>query len=239
MSTIRRDLAIQTYCLRGFTNSRVVAQKVTDLGLAHIELAGVHAADDIEPFAEAGIGIVSTGVVKLAGSADAMRNSLDLVRRLGVDLVSVDFMPAFSAEAFRTAEQVAAELGVRLAVHNHGGGHWLGSQAMIDLLLASTGSGIGVMLDTAWAIDARTDPAALAELAGDRLYGVHVKDFVYQGGREPVDVVVGSGNLDLPGLGAALDRISFDGPLILEYEGDIDDPMPALANCVEAMRRVW
>ena len=234
----RRDLAIQTYCLRGFTDSRDVARKVAELGLAHVELAGNHAGD-AAPFPAAGVGFVSAGVVALAGDADAMRASLEPARRLGVGLVSVDFPPAFSPEAFRTAEQVAGELGLRLAVHNHGGGHWLGSQAMLELLLESTGAGIGVMLDTAWAIDARADPIELARLAGDRLYGVHVKDFVYRERREPIDVVVGSGNLDLPGLAAALDRIGFDGPLILEYEGDVHDPMPALHRCVRAMRTVW
>lgn len=231
----RRDLAIQTYCLRGFTDSGVVAQKVADLGLAHVEL---HAGDP-DVFLEAGIGIVSTGVTTLAGDAGTMRASLELPRRLGLGLVSVDFRPAFSPEALRTAEQVAGELGLRLALHNHGGGHWLGSQAMLELLLASTGPEIGVMLDTAWAIDARADPVELARLAGERLYGVHVKDFVYREEREPIDVVVGTGNLDLPGLAAALDDIGFDGPLILEYEGEVDNPMPALHRCVEAMRSVW
>ena len=163
----RRDLAIQTYCLRGFTDSRVVAQKVADLGLAHVEL---HAGDP-DVFLEAGIGIVSTGVTTLSGDAGAMRASLELPRRLGVGLVSADFRPAFSPEAFRTAERVAGELGLRLALHNHGGGHWLGSEAMLELLLRSTGPEIGVMLDTAWAIDARADPVELARLAGDRLYG--------------------------------------------------------------------
>lgn len=231
----RRDLAIQTYCLRGYTDSRVVAQKVADLGLAHVEL---HAGDP-DVFLEAGIGIVSTGVTTLSGDADAMRATLELPRRLGLGLVSADFRPAFSPEAFRTAERVAGEMGLRLALHNHGGGHWLGSEAMLELLLESTGPEIGVMLDTAWAIDARADPVELARLAGDRLYGVHVKDFVYREGRDPIDVVVGTGNLDLPGLAAALDDIGFDGPLILEYEGEVDNPMPALAKCVEAMRTVW
>ena len=231
----RRELAIQTYCLRGFTDSGVVAQKVADLGLTHVEL---HAGEP-ERFLEAGIGIVSTGVTTLSGDADAMRASLEVPRRLGLGLVSADFQPAFSPEAFRTAERVAAELGLRLALHNHGGGHWLGSQAMLELLLRSTGPEIGVMLDTAWAIDARADPVELARLAGDRLYGVHVKDFVYREGREPIDVVVGTGNLDMPGLAAALDDIGFDGPLILEYEGEVDNPMPALKSCVEAMRTVW
>ena len=238
MGSVHRDLAIQTWCLRGCTDSRPAARMVAELGLAQIELARPHAADP-DPFAAAGIAIVSTGVVQLAGDAEAMRASLELARRLGTGLVSVDFPPAFSSEAFRTAAQVAGELGLRLAVHNHGGGHWLGSQAMVELLLQSTGPEIGVMLDTAWAIDARADPVELARLAGDRLYGVHVKDFVYRQGREPIDVVVGTGNLDLPGLAAALDRIGFDGPLILEYEGDVHDPMPALQRCVRAMRSVW
>ena len=235
MSDSARDLAIQTYCLRGFTDSGVVAQKVADLGLTHVEL---HAGEP-ERFLEAGIGIVSTGVTTLSGDADAMRASLEVPQRLGLGLVSADFQPAFSHEAFRTAERVAGELGLRLALHNHGGGHWLGSQAMLELLLRSTGPEIGVMLDTAWAIDARADPVELARLAGDRLYGVHVKDFVYREGREPIDVVVGTGNLDLPGLAAALDDMGFDGPLILEYEGEVDNPMPALQRCVQAMRSVW
>ena len=133
----RRDLAIQTYCLRGYTDSRVVAQKVADLGLAHVEL---HAGDP-DVFLEAGIGIVSTGVTTLSGDADAMRATLELPRRLGLGLVSADFRPAFSSEAFRTAERVAGEMGLRLALHNHGGGHWLGSEAMLELLLRVHGPG--------------------------------------------------------------------------------------------------
>ncbi len=35
----RRDLAIQTYCLRGFTDSRDVARKVAELGLALLDPA--------------------------------------------------------------------------------------------------------------------------------------------------------------------------------------------------------
>ena len=38
--------------------------------------------------------------------------------------------------------------------------------------------------------------------------------------------MVGAGNLDLPGLAAALDDIGFDGSLILE--GEVDNPLPAL-----------
>ena len=31
-------------------------------------------------------------------------------------------------------------------------------------------------------------------------------------------------------------KVGFDGPAILEYEGDVDAPVPALTKCVEAIR---
>jgi sugar phosphate isomerase/epimerase len=50
-------------------------------------------------------------------------------------------------------------------------------------------------------------------------------------------VVVGTGNLDLPGLFKALGKGGFKGQLILEYEGDAKNPVPALKECVAAVRK--
>ena len=72
---------------------------------------------------------------------------------------------------------------------------------------------------------------------GERLYGVHIKDFVFDRAGKPEDVVVGTGNLDLPGLFKAMAEVSFNGSPILEYEGDIENPVPALRQCVEAVRK--
>ena len=231
----RRDLAIQTYCLRGYTDSRVVAQKVADLGLAHVEL---HAGDP-DVFLEAGIGIVSTGVTTLSGDADAMRATWSSpggwAWAWSAPTSGRRSHPRRSAPP--SGWRASWGCGWRCTTTAAATG-W-GPRPCWSCCSESTGPEIGVMLDTAWAIDARADPVELARLAGDRLYGVHVKDFVYREGREPIDVVVGTGNLDMPGLAAALDDIGFDGPLILEYEGEVDNPMPALAKCVEAMRTVW
>jgi sugar phosphate isomerase/epimerase len=52
-------------------------------------------------------------------------------------------------------------------------------------------------------------------------------------------VIIGtSGNLDLPKLIGLLKQINFAGPLVIEYEGDETNPVPALKNCVEALRRL-
>jgi sugar phosphate isomerase/epimerase len=70
------------------------------------------------------------------------------------------------------------------------------------------------------------------------LYGVHVKDFTYDRARQPTDVIIGTGNLDLPKLMSTLRQINFTGPLVIEYEGDEKNPVPALRQCVEAMRKL-
>ena len=70
------------------------------------------------------------------------------------------------------------------------------------------------------------------------LCGVHVKDFVFDRAARPEDVVVGTGNLDLPAFQQKLTEVGFTGPAILEYEGDVDDPVPALTECVAAIRGI-
>jgi sugar phosphate isomerase/epimerase len=84
-------------------------------------------------------------------------------------------------------------------------------------------------------MDSGQDPVAMAEKFASRLYGVHVKDFVFDRAGRPEDVVVGTGNLDLAKLKSVLDKNSFDGYTVLEYEGDVNDPVPALKECVEAL----
>ena len=51
--------------------------------------------------------------------------------------------------------------------------------------------------------------------------------------------MIGTGILDLPGLVAALTDTGFQGPAILEYEGDVDNPVPVLRECVDAIHAVW
>jgi inosose dehydratase len=86
-------------------------------------------------------------------------------------------------------------------------------------------------------LDSRENPVAMAETFGDRLYGVHFKDFIFQRNRESEDVVVGTGNLDLPGLVGVMEKVDFDGYGVLEYEGDVDNPVPALADCITEINK--
>jgi sugar phosphate isomerase/epimerase len=100
------------------------------------------------------------------------------------------------------------------------------------------GERIGLMLDTAWCMQARGNPIEWVEEFGPRVYGVHYKDFTFKPNGMWDDTIVGEGALDLPGFVRALEKNSFNGVALLEFEGNVQNPVPALKQCVERMHSV-
>jgi len=190
----------------------------------------------ISQYRQAGVGIVSLGVVGFANDEKKERLYFEFARRAGAKAISVNFPIAAVPQSLRTAEKLADEYDINLAIHNHGGRHWLGPAEVLRHVFATTSKRIGLCLDTAWALDSGENPIKMAEQFADRLYGVHLKDFVFDRARKPEDVVVGTGNLDLPKLLDALKKADFKGFAVIEYEGDVNDPAPAVGKCAAAVR---
>lgn len=239
------QFAVQSYCFRGFKDNAKTASLVKEIGLDAIEVCGVHADfndessfdDVIKTYDDAGVKIISIGVEMIRNDEAAARKRFEFNKRIGAKVMSVNFAPEDTPDCYRLAEKLADEYDINLGIHNHGGYHWLGSTQMLKHVFDNTSPRIGLCLDTAWALAAGRSPVSeYVDLAGDRLYSVHVKDFVFGRDRTPEDVVVGTGNIDLPAFFKQLDAINFRGPAILEYEGDVDNPAPALAQCVKAMK---
>lgn len=238
-------MAVQSYCFRGFKDCAAVARMTRQIGVASIDLCSIHVDFDkpqtfdavIETYRDEGVEIVSIGVEQIGTDEAKARHRFDFLKRCGAGVMNVDFSPDDVPHCYRLAESLADEYDMRLAIHNHGGRHWLGSAQMLRHVLGRTSRRIGLCLDTAWALDSGADPVEMVKQFGNRLYAVHIKDFVFDRARRPEDVVVGSGNLDLSSFRAALDEVDFNGPSVLEYEGDVDDPVPTLRQCVDVVRR--
>jgi sugar phosphate isomerase/epimerase len=247
MTDLGKELGAQSYTFRGFKDNAKVAALLKECGLTKTELSGVHAdfkdpgklGPVIEAYRAAGIEVVSIGVQGMADNEAAESKYFECVKRIGAKFMSVDFNVDRVPAAFRTAEKLADKFDIRLAIHNHGGRHWLGCVTMLRHVFANTSPRIGLCLDTAWALDSREDPLKMVEEFGPRLYGLHVKDFVFDRVRKPQDVVVGTGALNLPGLVAALKKANFSGYAVLEYEGEPDNPVPNVRKCVAAVRAAW
>jgi len=242
----QQELAVKSYCFREFKDAATLAKMVLDCGVNRLDISRCHldftsrSAQQkvIDTLRSAGITIVGLGVVTLQGDEAADRPFFEFCRMAGCRTISISFEPAAWAKVIEVAGRLCGELDMRCAIHNHGGHHWLGNRTILKHLFDTTPNWLGLCLDTAWALDAGEDPVAWARSAGPRLTATHLKDFVFDRAGTPTDVVLGEGGLNLPAYIAALRELNFDGPLAIEYEGDANDPVPALRQCVQIVRKL-
>lgn len=240
------DFGVQSYCFRHFNDNAVVAAKVRGLGLDKIELCAVHAgfddpkafADVVSIYREAGVSIVSLGVQTLEGN-ESERAWFECAAAAGAKHLSAHFRVDSFLTAIPKVRVWSREFGVQVGIHCHGGYMFGGQPDVLRYLLSLGGPEIGLCLDTAWVLQLgpwEGDPVAWAKEFAGRITGVHYKDFVFEPNGMWKDVIVGTGNLDLPAFVQALDEGGFEGMAVIEYEGEVETPDASLRQCVEAMR---
>lgn len=241
------DFGVQSYCFRHFADNREVAAKVRECGLGTVELCGVHADFDrpetfgevVKVYRDAGIPIVSLGVQTFGGE-DREQKWFECAALAGARHISAHFKVESFPRAIDRVRAWSREFGIRVGIHNHGGYSFGGQPDVIGHLLSLGAPEIGLCLDTAWALQIGPragNPVDWIAKFGKSVYGLHLKDFVFGPDASFRDTVVGEGNLDLPALLAALREVAFDGMAVLEYEGDPENPVPALRRCVERLSR--
>lgn len=235
-------LGVQSYCYREFKSVERLIEGVVGAGITHVEVWGGHFTHQDRAVAEANVGklraagltMSAFGLPKLGKDEAADRAGLDFCRWAGLTSIGSDA----DAEDTDRVDGLLREYGLKLVVHNHGRNDArYGKVSQLKAYLDRTPPTFGVLMDTAWLLDAGEDPVAALDVLGERTYGVHVKDFRFVDGK-PVDVVVGQGDLDvrafLPKL-AGFGKVEF---MSLEYEADAENPVPALRACAEVVRGI-
>jgi len=242
------QLGVQSYCFRHFKDNAVVAKKVRDLGLSNIEVCSIHADFDkpakfgevVSIYQNEGISIVSLGVQTFQGN-DTEKNWFECAARAGAKHISGHLTFRTYLQAIPALRQWTQEYGIHVGLHCHGGYMFGGQPDVLEYLLELGGPGIGVCLDTAWAMQIGPhlgNPVAWAKKFAGRIYGVHFKDFVFGPNAQWKDVVVGTGTLDLPAFVQALEEGGYPEMTVIEYEADPENPDAALKHCAESMRKV-
>ncbi|PCJ59680.1 MAG: hypothetical protein COA79_09760 [Planctomycetota bacterium] len=241
------DFGVQSYCFREFKDNIDVAKKVKEIGVSSIEICAVHADfNDIESwkkivkiYEDAGVSIVSIGVQTFKGD-DRERDWFECAKIAGAKHISAHF----TIDTFQTAVPITAKLAeeydMKIGIHCHGGYSFGGAPVVLKHLIELGGDRIGVNIDTAWCMQigpGQGDPVKwVRETFKGKIFGVHYKDFDFKSNGAWEDVIVGTGNLDLPEFVSALEETGFDGMAVIEYEADADNPVPALTECVSKMR---
>ncbi len=246
MSRPALDFGVQSWCFRHTKDNPSVADKVKAIGVRSVELCGVHAdfadprgfSEVVQVYRDKGVEIVSIGVQTFTG-ADVEKKWFECAALAGATHISAHFnVDSFATAVPRTAA-MAKDFGIKVGIHCHGGYQFGGSPDILDHLTSLGGGQIGLCIDTAWCMQIgprQGDPVAWVKRYGDLVFGVHYKDFTFGPDAGWQDVVVGTGTLDLPAFVAALEAANFRGMAVLEYEGDVENPVPALTQCVNEMR---
>ena len=240
---MNQPIAIQSWCFREFKPLPEFARQLKAAGVTATEVCNVHIdftapatwPGALDALREAGVTVVAIGVETLTGDADKDRPRFEFCKQAGVKNMSITFGPEAlddNAAALKRIDQMAGAYDLQLGIHNHGGYDWLGNDRILKHVFSKVSPRIGLHMDTAWAIDAKQNPVNWAQQFADRLCGIHVKDFIYDRERNPKDVIIGDGILDLAALMKVLREGHFTGPMVIEYEGDASDPVPVLKKCV-------
>ena len=241
------DFGVQSFCFRHFQDNAQVAEMVKEIGLDKIEVCGLHAdfedpagfATHVKTYQDAGVAITSLGVQTFTNNVASERKWMECAKAAGAKHMTAHFQVGSFTEAVPAAAKLCEEFDIRLAIHCHGGYMFGGSQDVLDHLLELGGPRIGLCIDTAWCMQTgpqNGNPVEWAKKYAGRIYGVHYKDFVFESNAQWKDVVVGTGTLDLPAFVKALQDGGFDGFSVIEYEADVENPVPALSECVKQMR---
>ena len=249
MPSPARDFGVQSYCFRETKTNEELAKQIRQIGVDKTEICGVHAdftkpeafADVVKIHRDAGVKIVSLGVQTFNNNVAEERKWFECAKIAGAKYISAHFGITAHREAVPAAAKLAEEYDMKVAIHCHGGYLFGGSEDELQYLLDLGGPRIGVNIDTAWCMQLgphHGKPVEWAKRYAGRTYGIHYKDFVFAKNAMWTDVVVGTGNLDLPAFVKALEDNGFAGFAVIEYEADPENPVPALTECVQKMRAI-
>jgi len=229
---------IQAHALRNFPIDEAIRIIHDDLELHWVEFSRKHL--EIEAPAEEiqrvralldanDITCNALGVHGFRADHDANRRVFEFAKAMGVRNISAN--P--SADAFESLEKLVAEYDIRIAIHNHGPGALYSTVADVVNAVKDRHPNIGACIDTGHFIRSAEDPVqAIYKLKG-RLFGMHVKDMAEQT-KQTHDVIIGDAFLDVEAMFKALKDVSFpaDGALSLEFEGNPDDPVAEIKQCI-------
>lgn len=241
------EFGVQSFCFRHFKDNAEVARKVREIGLDRIEVCAVHAdfsqpeafKEVVRTYQGEGVSVISIGVEHFTGNP-AEETRFECAAAAGAGHLSCHFMPDSFMTAIPMVREWSRRYGIRVGIHCHGGYNFNGNVETLKYLLSLGTPEIGICLDTAWAL--QTGPRHgnpvdwVRKHFTGQIYGIHYKDFTFGRDGAWTDTVVGEGNLDLPAFVKALQETGFDGMAVLEYEGDVENPVPALKRCVESMQ---
>ena len=210
---------------------------VTNLSLKEFHLP-INSNDEkiksvMSQFAAAGINVYAVGVIYMK-TKQAVDEAFAYAKKVGVSLI----VGVPNYDLLDYTEQKVKETDIKIAIHNHGPEDALypGPQQVYDRI-KTRDQRMGLCLDIGHAIRAGTDLEKAIIEYRDRLFDLHIKD-VTAAAKEGKAVEIGRGVIDFNAVVTALRKNNFTGMSSIEFEKDMNDPLPGIAESIGYFRGV-
>lgn len=184
-------------------------------------------------FSAAGINVYAVGVIYMK-TEKAVDEAFDYAKRVGVPLI----VGVPNPELLDYTEKKIKEYNIRLAVHNHGPEDKLypGPKNAYDLI-KNRDERLGLCLDIGHAARAGEEPSKAILAYKNRIFDLHIKD-ISAAVKDGKAIELGRGAIDFKKLVMALEKINYAGVCSLEFEKDMSDPLPGIAESAGFFRGV-
>jgi sugar phosphate isomerase/epimerase len=236
-------LGVASYSLRKFPFDKAL-EMAKACEVKYINFKDVHLARTDPPEAikaarakteAAGFTIMGGGTITWQKNDEAqVRKDFEYAKLAGMPLI----VAAPSFDALDVVEKTAKEFDIKVAIHNHGPeDKFFPSPYDVYKHIKGRDKHMGMCVDIGHTWRAGVDPTKAVLELHDRVYDLHVKDLSDLKARDS-QVIVGKGAIDFPALFRALVKIGYVGHVGLEYEIDVDNPLPGMQQSFAFMRGV-
>ena len=223
------------YTFREFTLEQTIEMmkriKVSNLSLKDFHLPMNSSQQKIDEvigkFRANGINVYTVGVVYMK-SRDSVDQAFEYARMAGVKMI----VGAPDYELLPYVEKKIKSYDFKLAIHNHGPDNPLYPNALdIWNHIKDLDKRIGICMDIGHTTRDGKDPAYDLKKYASRVYDIHIKD-VDKASKEGITVEMGRGIINIPKVVATLRKIKYSGSCSLEFEKDMKDSLPGIAESI-------
>jgi sugar phosphate isomerase/epimerase len=236
-------LGVATYSLREFSRTEAIAI-IKSLGIRYVNVKSMHMPYEASvaelkaaraEFEAAGLQIIAGGNISLQKNDDAdVKTMLTYAKNAGFPTV----VCAPTHDNLGIIEKYAKQLGLKIAIHNHGTEDKLyPNGASVLARVKNMDPCMGLCYDVGHASRTGVDVIQEIEMAGSRLHDVHIKDLAAFDDKAS-QVEVGKGKMPVAQIFKTLKKMNYPGYVNLEYEINAKHPQQGMAESFAYMRGV-
>ena len=216
--------------------------------LKQIQMIGSHMDPNASPeetkrklaiLAEKGLVCYTFGVAGTSPDKEKNRKLFEFAKLVGCKLIVVE--PKNDKALWDGLEELVKEYDIKLAIHNHGKDSVYGTPEKVWSVLKNRDKRIGVCMDVGHITGAGFDAAKAFRDYEGRVYDIHLKDKKIEkvdGKDVMLDVKIGTGQANYPGLLAEMKKANWDGVMAIETDNGTfaKEPTEFVAAAIEFVR---